>query len=247
MKDMNATIGSRRRHACGPITPAGNTEPGHLHHGNRTPSRSGARWTALALAAGIGCTAFLGAAGTAQAASNCTPNRSGVVYPPSECSVSVSSSSVLRGSDLGVTGRGFRAGTRVSVFLYGNGLFLGGISVRPSGIAAGNVRLPARIAAGQYTLKIIGINAGNARLGTLRVLITTIMVRTSGRGTIARTGGHGLPSTGGDGTVVVNGSGTGGLAHTGGGAALGLGGLGALLLAAGGVTMVAVRRRRQHG
>jgi hypothetical protein len=211
-----------------------------------------------AAALGVALAALVAEAPAVQADSPCTDR----AYPVRLCKVAVSSSQVTAGTRVVVTAYGFQKRSRVRIYFRSRQILLMTVRASRTGRIWAAVRIPRTTAAGIHKIILTGA-ARNGR--SVRTLASPVRVYRRHRGAAfpGSLGGGSLPSGGVPGGVLSGGlsstgetsvGGTaggataeehgGGLAATGAALAVPAGALGGILLLAGGVFLVAARRRR---
>ncbi|MFF1740690.1 hypothetical protein [Streptomyces mirabilis] len=146
-------------------------------------------------------------------------------YPPPPPSLTLSRTTLPAGGTLTFRGTGFAARQLVTAELFSKEVVLGKYRADRKGVVRGKVTIPRRTAQGRHVFKLI------ARHPSL-----TLSARIRVHGRIGRSGSEPI--------VWRNPHHRPNLAETGSEEALALGGTAAGLVAAGGGTMLAVRRRR---
>ncbi|MER5802373.1 MULTISPECIES: hypothetical protein [Streptomyces] len=146
-------------------------------------------------------------------------------YPPPPPRLTLSRTTLPAGGALTFVGTGFGARQLVTASVLSKEFVLGRYRATRTGVVTGKVTIPRRIALGGHTFKL-----------TARHPNLTLSVNISVQGRFGRPGGQ----PGGSGNPHDRPD----LAETGSERALALGGTAAGLIAAGGGTMLAVRRRR---
>lgn len=146
-------------------------------------------------------------------------------YPPPPPSLTLSRTTLPAGGALTFRGTGFAARQLVTAELFSHEVVLGRYRADRGGVVRGKVTIPRRTVLGRHTFKLI------ARHPSL-----TLSARIRVQGRVGRPGSEPI--------VSRNPHHRPNLAETGSEKALALGGTAAGLVAAGGGTMLAVRRRR---
>jgi hypothetical protein len=90
-------------------------------------------------------------------------------YPPSQCSGTVSATSVSAGGTVTVGGSGFGAGNRVTFTLFPGGISLGSATANAAGFVSSRVSLPAGLSPGSYTIVLFEPETGRRLSVTIRV------------------------------------------------------------------------------
>jgi hypothetical protein len=149
-------------------------------------------------------------------------------YPPQPGELTLSATTVRAGGTVSFTATGFAARQRVTALLESHPIVLGRFQADDDGTAEGTVTIPRRVRPGWHTFKVTARGSG-------RCLSTRIKVLPA-HGKPGHNGSHGTPG---------HDDHRGNLANTGSERALASSEIAAGLIAAGGGTMLTVRRRRR--
>lgn len=88
---------------------------------------------------------------TSSGKSNCPPNKKPPPYPPGQCHLTVSSTSIQAGGTLQVSGSGFAANTLISFTLDPGSIAIGTLYSDSSGAVNGSITIPSSVSPGSYT------------------------------------------------------------------------------------------------
>jgi hypothetical protein len=162
-------------------------------------------------------------------------------YPPSLCTITVSTTQVTAGHGLVISATGFQPRAELRIYLRSRWILIGTAHADSAGRLTTRIRIPASVRPGRHRLSVTGLGR-NSQIR--RTLAATIIV--------ARHRGHLPPPVPGSHTVLTRGlehgggtSSGGGLAGTGSSVAVPVGALGVILVLMGGGAVAAARRRRR--
>ncbi|CAN5528248.1 hypothetical protein BH20ACT2_BH20ACT2_15350 [soil metagenome] len=145
-------------------------------------------------------------------------------YPPPAEGITISNTTVVPGQSVTVTATGYAPGTAVGFVFLSDPVDLGSVTADANGVARLTFNVPADADPGEHTVTASGLGAdGSPLVQSVNLTVVGPDGAAGGQGT----GRRPLPRTGTD-------------------ASIGLGQLGAGLLAAGGIAVLAARKRRVH-
>lgn len=183
--------------------------------------RVGIAGSGVLLAAG----AAVGFAGTAGAAT-CTSSNPAGHYPPGQCQkeLGLPAKQFAPGQQFTFHGSGFAPNSDGTMTLHTQTYVLGTYTADSSGVINGTARIPSGVAPGTHTLALTGATSSGQTL----VDSATITITGKGAAATGSSSGSALPFTGANAVWPLTGAGGG-------------------MVLAGGLTLLALRRRRPSG
>jgi LPXTG-motif cell wall-anchored protein len=149
-------------------------------------------------------------------------------YPPPVVGLQLSTSVVVPGQTIGVTGEGWAAGSTVTLTFFSDPVTLGTTVPNASGDFSSSVTIPANAALGTHTVQATGASLANPAVPLTLTASLTVVASTAAPAAAAPAPSHPLPLTGWDTRGPL------------------LGGLALLIIGTGAVLLSRNRRHRSH-
>lgn len=140
---------------------------------------------------------------SAQAAPTATSCVGG--YPPSQCTVALSASTVTPGGTLSFSASGYTPGETAQGTVFSTPIVVGKWTANSSGVVSGSFTVPTSLSPGTHTFQLAGLTSGVIKSAQFTVVAGSSSSSTSGKSSLPFTGANVMPLVGAGAALVLGG------------------------------------------